>query len=491
MNQDDTDIIASRAREPLFYRAPAPPNMTPKLYQHAGVEYRIARQHALFGDAPGLGKTAECILTDNAMGFKGGRRLCIVPASLRLNWEREIWMWSTKENVTTYPVLKASDGINDKADFVIISYDLLRNKSIHAAIMDLRWDHLIMDEAHALKDPHGNVRTKAILGWNNRGTDVPGITDVCGHYTMASGTILPNQPSESYNAIRLLNWEAINRVSLAGFMEQYYGMGWGLATGPHTVNRDGVEMTKYGRHRAMVRNQPKNLDDLQHRLRKHVMVRRLKEHVLTELPPKQWHPFPLSLTSAMRAALKHPGWVAAEKLYALDQMAFDGGVPIDGAVSAARRELGEAKAPAVADYCEELLQEVPKIMVGAWHHSVLDYLRERFKKYGCVYMDGSTSAKKKQHAVDTFQEDEGTRIILGQVRPLGEGWTLHTAQDAVLAEPDWTPGKNDQFLDRLHRLGQRGHVIGHIPVVPGTMDERILSTAIEKDQNIHLALDHQ
>jgi len=74
--------------------------------------------------------------------------------------------------------------------------------------------------------------------------------------------------------------------------------------------------------------------------------------------------------------------------------------------------------------------------------------------------------------------------------PLGEGWTLTAAQDAVLAEFDWVPGKNDQLLDRIHRMGQKGnYLIGHIPVVPGTLDERMLSTAIDKDIHIHKALD--
>jgi SNF2 family DNA or RNA helicase len=59
-----------------------------------------------------------------------------------------------------------------------------------------------------------------------------------------------------------------------------------------------------------------------------------------------------------------------------------------------------------------------------------------------------------------------------------------------MAEPDWVPGKNDQLLDRIHRIGQEGdYILGHVPVVPDTLDERILSTAIAKDQNIYRALD--
>lgn len=103
-------------------------------------------------------------------------------------------------------------------------------------------------------------------------------------------------------------------------------------------------------------------------------------------------------------------------------------------------------------------------------------------------MDGATSPAKKQAAVDEFQRGS-PRIMLGQMLPLGEGWTLTAAQDAVNSEPHPSPGKNDQFLDRLHRRGQLGSVLGHVPIVPGTLDEKLMGLAIGKDKNIHAALD--
>ena len=175
----------------------------------------------------------------------------------------------------------------------------------------------------------------------------------------------------------------------------------------------------------------------------------------------------------------------------MDPDSFSAGAAVDGAISTARRLLGEAKAPQVADYARELLNAgAEKLVVGAWHLSVLAELRERLGDFGLAYMDGSTSSVRKQLAVDLFQGDPETRVILGQSMVLGEGWDLHAAQDVVLAEPDWVPGRNDQLLDRIHRLGQRGsYVIGHVPVVPDTLDERVLSTVIRKDKSIHIALD--
>jgi len=480
---------ASRAVAPTYYRAPYPaqlPNgMEVMEFQLAGVEYLLQREHGLLGDAPGLTKSAQSIMVSNAV--EAERTLVVCPASLRLNWEREIWNWSTIEDIhnLTYPVLKAKDGINPWSRYNVISYDLLRNDAIMSAIMAQRWDHVILDEAHYLKDPNGNQRTKSICAPDR----LPSVT---GRFTLASGTILPNQPIECYNACRLLDWSCIDYMSVDAFREYYYGLGFGMVRGPHEVEVDGEMVVRWGLHKSNeVRNQPRHLRELQERLRSSIMVRRLREQVLHELPPRHWHPVPLALTPAMRKAMRHEGWRQAEKLYDLDPDQFNTTIPIDGAISTARRELGEAKAPAIAAYIGDLLEGgVEKIVVGAWHHSVLDYLRGALEKYGLVYMDGSTNPSKKQNAVDLFQGDSGVRIILGQMLPLGEGWTLTAAQDMVLAEPYWVPGKNDQLFDRISRMGQVGsYTLGHIPVVPDSLDERILGTAITKDQHIYEALD--
>lgn len=481
--RNDFDVLASRAEVPYFTRAPYPADciLGPMEFQFAGAEYSLARNHSLIGDEPGLGKSCEGILISNALEAQS--TLVICPASLRLNWEREVWLWSTLPNVETYPVLKSKDGVSNTANYVILSYALLRNKNILDAIMELRWDHMILDEAHALKDPKGNKRTLSICAPDC-------LPSVVGRITMLSGTILPNQPIECYNAIRLLNWDAIDRAPLDDFRNFYYdeGGGWVTTTTIHPKTKQRITKQHWS---SRVRNVPINHADLQYRLRKHLMVRRLKGQVLHELPKKRWHVFPLPLDAAMRQALKHPGWTEVERLYEMDPGAFDRAFPIDGEIATARRLLGEAKAPAVADYIEEVLRSgVEKVVIGAWHRSVLAYLRERLADIGLVYMDGNTTPRARQNAVDKFQTNPGIRGIIGQMQTLGEGWTLTEAQDVIFAEPDWVPGKNDQLLDRIHRFGQKGsYALGHIPTVPNSFDERVLGAAIYKAGNIHKVLD--
>jgi SWI/SNF-related matrix-associated actin-dependent regulator 1 of chromatin subfamily A len=478
-------VERSRATEPLFFRAPFPPQKDgakPREFQHAGVEFALAREHCLIGDEPGVGKTLQGILISNAIGAK--RTLVVCPASLRLNWRAEIWKWSNLPNIMdlTYVVQKASDGVSTEANYVIISYDLLRNVHLLGAILDIPWDHIILDEAHAIKDVKRNKRTKAIFELREN-------TDA--RFTLLSGTILPNQPIEVYNTCRLLDWSAINFMSVEDFREEYYDLGGGMIRGPVWDDKLQANVSKVHWSES-VRNQPTNLADLQRRLRSKIMIRRLKEDVHKQLPSKQFHLVPLPLTPEIKAALKHPGWEAATKLYDLDPGAFATKVDLFGEeVSTARRLLGEAKAGLVMRYIDDLLESgVQKLVVSAWHSSVLAVAKAHLARYGLAYMDGKTGMGARQKAVEQFQTDPKIRVILGQTAVIGEGHTLTAAQDVVLCEPDYVPGRITQMIDRIHRLGQEGsHVIAHLPIAPGTLDERIVATAVGKDRAIHLALD--
>lgn len=484
----------SWATTPIFYEAPWPETckFVPSPYQHAGVEFRIQAQHGMIADAPGLGKTCEGVLTSNAMEAK--RTLVLCPASLRLNWQREIWLWSNIEDVSTYPILKSSDGVSLKHDYVIASFDGLRNDGVFEALLDGWWDHCIVDEAHYLKNPKGNIRTQRTLGHTTvDGDEYDGVFDRCGSITLLTGTPMPNQPIEIYNAARLIDWSSIDEMSLESFRDYYYSEGWGFKTGWHEVTlEDGSTVMRRGKHRAKVRNRPRRMPELQERLRGSFMCRRLKEQVLPQLPPKEWHLFPVVANRQIKRVTGGEAWKTAEKLYELNPEDFGEEIPISGEISTVRREIGEALAPMSVDYCEQLLSEgVEKLVVVAWHHSVLKFLRERLTKYGLVYMDGATSAHNKQNAVDKFQEHKGTRIILGQQQPLGLGWTLTAAQDVVFAEYDWVPGNNDQLLDRIHRLGQLGNrLLGHLLFVPDTLMEKMLNRITVKSRNIYDALDN-
>jgi len=110
-----------------------------------------------------------------------------------------------------------------------------------------------------------------------------------------------------------------------------------------------------------------------------------------------------------------------------------------------------------------------------------------------VRIDGSTSAAKKEKLVAKFIADPGIQIAMGNILSMGVGTDglQEVAWHALIAEPDWTPGNNIQCFDRLDRGGQRMTVQGDIFVAPGSFAERVLASALRKNQVVHKALDRR
>ncbi len=161
-----------------------------------------------------------------------------------------------------------------------------------------------------------------------------------------------------------------------------------------------------------------------------------------------------------------------------------------GQISTVRREMGEAMLPGMISYIQMLLDGgIEKLVVFAHHKSVIAGLKEKLSKYNPVVIQGSTPSKKRQEAIDGFQEDVSIRLFIGQLNAAGTGITLTAASDVVLAEASWVPGENEQAVDRCHRIGQRGSVLARYLVVEGSISEKIISRSLKKHQTTHAALD--
>lgn len=148
-------IEASRATS-ADVAIPAPAGLDYLPYQKAGIAYCMERDAALIGDDMGLGKTMQGIGTINA-DPEARAVLIICPASLKLNWAKELRKWL----VRPMTIGVAEGKTIPTTDVVIINFDIVAK---HRAAIDAReWDILIVDEAHYLKNPKAQ-RTKAVLG---------------------------------------------------------------------------------------------------------------------------------------------------------------------------------------------------------------------------------------------------------------------------------------------------------------------------------------
>jgi SWI/SNF-related matrix-associated actin-dependent regulator 1 of chromatin subfamily A len=438
---------------------PAPPGMEYHPFQRAGIEYALERRNTLIGDQPGLGKTIQAIGIANALRAK--KVLVVCPASVRLQWRKEIRLWSTIPRAHVYPILKGSDGFNPYAAYTIISYDLMRNELLHKEICAQRWDLLIMDEGHYLKSV-GALRTRALFGGGEGRFKNGGVADHADRIVTLTGTPLPNRPKECYTLARSLCWDAIDWQSQDAFDYKY--------------NPSNMFEERVGR-----------LPELRARLRCNLMVRRMKRDVLPQLPPKTYELTYVDESKAIKDALK------AESMLDIDPTALSGSnFAIEGEISTVRRMMGEAMAPDAVEHVRMLMDSgLDKVVVFGWHRSVLDVLEEGLSKYGLVRIDGRVSAVAKYRRVQDFRTDANIRVFLGNLQASGTGTDglQDVCSHAVFSEASWVPGENEQCVDRLDRMGQNNGVLAQFLVATGSFAERVLSTAIRKHHTTHEALD--
>jgi SWI/SNF-related matrix-associated actin-dependent regulator 1 of chromatin subfamily A len=450
-----------------------PPDQELAGFQKAGVSYALGRRNTIFGDVPGLGKTMQAICFANEIGAK--RVLVICPANIRLQWMSKIRVWSTMRwPYVIYPIMHGRHGVHPNAAWTVVSYDLARTAAIGKALAKGTYDLIILDEAHYLKtiDTH---RTRAVFG-GGEGRHFEPLAERAGAILALTGTPLPNRPREAYTLLRGMNFDAIDWMSEDRFTKRFNPS----VKGETPDGRIYID-ERTGRH-----------GELQSRLRGNLMVRRMKHGpggVSPQLKLPIFDIVQMEETGAVKQAL------AAECLLDIDPENLEGAdTTVLGQIATVRRLMGLAIAPQAADYIQMLLEGgEEKLVVFAWHRQVLDLIQQRLGKYGVIRIDGSTGSDKKQLLVDAFVDGTGARLLIGNLLSLGTGTDRLqlVADHAVLVEPDWTPGNNQQAVDRLDRMGQEGQVQADFLVAPGSILEKILASALRKNLTVHKALDRR
>jgi SWI/SNF-related matrix-associated actin-dependent regulator 1 of chromatin subfamily A len=451
-----------------------PPNRELWDYQKATLDYLLERGGGINGDQPGLGKTPTSIAYCNER--EAQRVLVIVPASVRLQWAERIKEWSTIPMVKVSTMLKVKDGIHPTAHYQIVSYDAARNPAIMRAISKYQWDVLICDEAHKMKNINA-LTTRAIIG-NNRGDYQHGehkmkaIAHYCREHLALTGTLLLNRPSEAYVLFRFFDWEAIDFMSEEKFKERY--------------NRQADMKTIEGKRFKLESTSLES--ELQNRLRVNVMARHEKKDVLTFMKPPRYTVVRCEENGAVQGALAVEGLLGIS----IDEIQTTKDFEILGHIAEARRLMGIALAPQIAEYAKDFLEgSDEKLVIFGWHLDVLDIFENELSRFGTVRVDGRKSAQARQNAVDDFIRDSKVRVFIGNIQAAGTGLDglQQVCSRCYLAEPDWVPAQNEQAVSRLDRFGQENVVTAEIFVAPGSISEKILVRALEKMNTIHKVLD--
>lgn len=424
-------------------------------FQQQGVAFIEAKNgRALIADEMGLGKTVQA-LTWLDMHPEKRPVIIVVPASLKLNWAKEIKMWmkNTKPNVQL--LNGTTPNIPLIGDVIIINYDIL-----HAwvnALIATRPQILVLDEAHYFKNNTAR-RTKAVkkLGKYTR------------HIIALSGTPIVNRPVEIYNAVSLIDPTIFGR----NFME----FGRKYCAGRH--NGYGWDF-----------NGASNTAELNKKLTDSIMIRRKKQDVLVDLPDKIYASVPMELdnekeyryaeSNFIQFVREYNGVDAAQKASAAQAL-----TEIEGLKQLAIK----GKLQQTLSWIENFLEVDGKLVVFAIHKATIDALMERFNPIA-VKIDGSVTQADRQDAVDRFQNDPKIRLFVGNIKAAGVGITLTAASNVAVIELPWSPGDLSQAEDRCHRIGQKNSVTIHYLLAAGTIEEKIAALIDHKRHVLDQVLD--
>ncbi len=423
-------------------------------YQREGVGWMEFLREFGFGgclaDDMGVGKTAQVLAmleTRRVLRASTGLppSIAVVPRSLVFNWKQESSRFT--------PALRILDHTNPDRnldeianhDLVIVTYGTLRRDIIK--LREMKFDYAILDEAQAIKNAASDSAKAARLLDAN-------------HRLALSGTPVQNSLSDLWSLFQFLN------PGMLGASNAFKAAGGS--------SKDPEEHTRGLFSRAL----------------RPLILRRTKEQVASELPPKVesilhcemegeqsklYNELREHYRQALLGAVDEGGMGKAkimvlEALLRLRQAACHPGL-----IDKRRVDEPSAKLDTLLARLSEVIGEGHKALVFSQFTSFLDIVRKRLDKDSVryEYLDGAT--KDRQARVQHFEEDPDCRLFLISLKAGGVGLNLVAADYVFLLDPWWNPAVEAQAIDRTHRIGQSRHVFAYRLIAKDTVEEKVLA----------------
>ncbi|KAL6186172.1 hypothetical protein ACLB2K_042293 [Fragaria x ananassa] len=239
-----------------------------------------------------------------------------------------------------------------------------------------------------------------------------------------------------------------------------------------------------------------NHEELHNLMKATVMIRRLKNDVLSELPVKRRQQVFLDLAEKdmkqINALFRELEVVklkvkACKSKEEVDLLKF----MEKNLINKIYTDSAVAKIPAVLDYLGIVIEAGCKFLVFAHHQSMIDAIYQFLlkKKVSCIRIDGSIPTVERQAYVTQFQEKDSVKAAVLSIKAGGVGLTLTAASTVLFAELSWTPGDLIQAEDRAHRIGQVSSVNAYYLLANDTVDDIIWDVVQSKLENLGQMLD--
>ena len=453
-----------KKEEDIAYDIPELPDLTvphnlkiqPYPYQLKGIARGLELKRFMNCDEPGLGKTLQSIATINlADAFPC---LVICPSSLKINWLRE---W---EKFTDKKAMILTDKVRDTWTFFfqtgmhqvfIVNYESLKKYFVQRikkaegwTLRDVEFRNsinlfksVIIDESHRCK----SASTQQAKFCKGICTGKEWVIEL-------TGTPVVNRPKDLIPQLAILNR-----------MEDFGGY------------KPFVNRYCSGQREAS------NLKELNFNLWQYCMFRREKSLVLTDLPDKIRQVNTCEITNRKEYMDAERDLIMYLQKYkdADDdkiEKALRGEVMVR--INILRQISARGKVRDVIEFVKDFRENGKKIILFCSLHEVVDQLKRYFPT--AVSVTGRDSQDEKQRAVDAFQNDPKTDIIICSIKAAGVGLTLTASSNVAFVEFPWTYADCCQCEDRAHRIGQKDSVTCYYFLGRRTIDEKVYRIIQEK-----------
>lgn len=438
-------------------------------FQKAGIAYAMKVKDVIIADDMGLGKTIQAIGVINEM--KPQKVLVVCPASLRLNWKKELDKWLVDE----YDV-----GLMDERDFatpsvMIISYASL--KTYKGWLNTEEFDLLICDESHYLKNKN-TQRTQNVLGkyrisyFEGKKSFKTLVHPIKAEKRLfLTGTPILNRPKEIFS---------VANACAPGTFPDYSDF---------ALRYCGAYTDEWGHWQD---DGASHLDELQDKLRGSCMVRRVKDkEILKDLPAKRRVIIEIPKDEKTIKIINYEKKHVTTESFNNAVRAMEMGTSANFEdMTEVRMNTALEKVPMVIQHAKNVLEQVGKVIIFAHHHAVIDALYKGLSDFNPVKFDGRDEMTDKDLSVNEFQ-DGNARVFIGSINAAGHGITLSAASHIIFAEMVFTPGIMTQCEDRAHRIGQKSSVIIEHLILQGTIDATMAKMLVDKQEILDKTLNHE
>ncbi len=415
----------------------------PLSHQIESIEKLVGNDKYILADDMGLGKTTSTVIA--SLENDSEKVLIICPASLKINWQREIENYTDKD-------ISIIDGKKwEPSDYTIINYDILKNfhdpkHPDKSDILNYGFDLVVMDEAHYIQ----NVKAARTKIANN-------IAKKVGKVWLLTGTPMTSRPMNYYNLLDLVdspvaeNWMAYAIRYCAGYQ---------FNVGAKKVwNVSGSS----------------NLEELRDRTKPQVL-RRLKEDIL-DLPEKIITPVYLKLKSKEYEKLmgEYYDWYNSSEESTSLTIQFSKLMKV-------RQVIAESKIKNTIEVAQNIIDQGKKVIIFTNFTDTLNKITDHFGK-SAVKLDGKMSKPQRQNSVDEFQNNEKINVFVGNLKAAGVGITLTAAEAVIMNDLSFVPSDHSQAEDRAYRYGQKFSVSVYYPIFENSI-EGVIYNILNKKKNI-------